>query len=126
MTEDVRQQQHQTSAAGTAAASRTATTAGVGSSTSESAPNSSNQVDGDRFVLIRIEGLHCHRCEQAIKKTLQRMPGVHECEVDFASGQASILFNPSLITIEELIQGVKDTGYKPVGFTQSQAADSVS
>src|SRR5437868_5385365 len=46
----------------------------------------------DQFVLIRIEGMHCHRCEQAIKKLLQRKPGVHEAEVDFASGQASILF----------------------------------
>src|SRR5438132_903353 len=86
MTEDVRQ--HQTSPI------RTASNAGGSSATT-----SANPVDGDRFVLIRIDGMHCHRCEQAIKKTLQRKPGVHEVEVDFASGQASVLFNPSLITV---------------------------
>ena len=47
---------------------------------------SHGNVTADRFVLIRIEGMHCHKCEQSIKKTLQRMPGVHEVEVDFASG----------------------------------------
>jgi Cu+-exporting ATPase len=75
---------------------------------------------GDQFVLIRIEGMHCHRCEQAIKKSLQRKPGVHEAEVDFASGQASILFDPKSISVSELIDGVKEAGYKPVGFTRSQ------
>jgi copper chaperone CopZ len=121
MTEDVRQHQ----------ANPTRTADGTGSSGSGgaaavTAANQAKQVDGDRFVLIRIEGMHCHRCEQAIKKTLQRKPGVHEVEVDFASGQASVLFNPSLITVDELIQGVKETGYKPVGFNQSQATDPVN
>ena len=76
-------------------------------------------VNADRFVLIRIEGMHCHKCEQMIKKQLQRRPGVHEVEVDFASGQASILFNADLIGVGELVDAVKEAGYKPVGFTQS-------
>ena len=81
--------------------------------------------DGDRFVLIRVEGMHCHKCEMSIKKNLQRRPGVHEVEVDFASGQASILFDPGQITVGQLIDAVKETGYKPAGFTQSHA-DSMS
>jgi copper chaperone CopZ len=79
-------------------------------------------VQSDRFVLIRIEGMHCHKCEQMIKKQLQRRPGVHEVEVDFASGQASILFDADLIGVGELVDAVKEAGYKPVGFTQSQEA----
>src|SRR5438309_2101902 len=43
---------------------------------------------GDQFVMLKIEGMHCHRCEQAIKKALAANPGVHEVEVDFLSGQA--------------------------------------
>src|SRR5437868_627433 len=38
---------------------------------------------GDQFVMIKIEGMHCHRCEQSIKKSLGDIPGVHEVEVDF-------------------------------------------
>ena len=79
----------------------------------------------DRFVLIRIEGMHCHKCEMSIKKTLQKKPGVHEVEVDFASGQASVLYDPKLINIPQLVEAVKETGYKPTGFTQSHA-DSMS
>ena len=27
-------------------------------------------VGGDQFVIIRIDGMHCHKCEQAIQKSL--------------------------------------------------------
>ena len=76
-------------------------------------------------MVIRIEGLHCHRCEQAIKKQVQKCAGVYEVEVDFASGQASILYDPQQITIPQLIEKIKETGYKPTGFTESHV-DSVS
>ena len=79
----------------------------------------------DHFVVIRIEGLHCHRCEQAIKKQVQTCAGVSEVEVDFASGQASILFDPQQISIPQLMEKIKETGYKPTGFTESHE-DSVS
>jgi copper chaperone CopZ len=92
-----------------AAASATAGSGGV------------NAVASDRFLFIRIEGMHCHKCETAIKKTLQRLPGVHEVEVDFASGQASVLFDPILVAINQLVDGVKQAGYKPAGVTQSDA-----
>ena len=92
---------------------------------SDNLPHHAADAGAGRFVLIRIEGMHCHKCEQSIKKNLQRNPGVHEVEVDFASGQASILFDPEKIKIGELIEAVKETGYKPTGFTQSHA-DSVT
>ena len=56
-------------------------------------------------AFIRIEGMHCHRCELAIQKTLQRIPGVHEVEVDFATGQASILFDPTTVAVQEAKDG---------------------
>ena len=37
--------------------------------------------------------MHCHKCEQKIQQALSAHAGVHEVEVDFASGQASVLFD---------------------------------
>ncbi|HEX2972117.1 MAG TPA: heavy metal-associated domain-containing protein, partial [Tepidisphaeraceae bacterium] len=59
----------------------------------------SNDVRGDQLVLIRIEGMHCHRCQQAIKNALQANAGVHEVEVDFPSGQASVLYDPAVVNV---------------------------
>src|SRR5579862_3281608 len=81
----------------------------------------STDVGRDQFVVIRVEGMHCHTCEQTIQKELSRQPGVHEVEVDFASGQASVLFDREAVGIAELMEAVNGAGYHAAGFTQRQA-----
>lgn len=78
-------------------------------------------VSHDRFVLIHIEGMHCHRCEQAIRKALVRFDGVHEVEVDFASGLASVLYDVELVSPASLVDAVREAGYKPNGYTLSHS-----
>ena len=80
----------------------------------------SHDVGQDQLVLIRIEGMHCHKCEQAIQKSLSQHDGVHEVEVDFNSGQASILFDRDAVTVKQLLDTVTDAGYRVTGFTQGQ------
>ena len=79
----------------------------------------------DQFALIRVEGMHCHKCELAIKKSLQGHIGVHEVEVDFASGQASVIYNPRIVSIPQLMDAVKTAGYAATGFTKGQAGETV-
>jgi copper chaperone CopZ len=78
-------------------------------------------VSNDRFVLIHIEGMHCHRCEQAIRKAMSRYAGVHEVEVDFASGLASVLYDVGLVSPASLVDAVREAGYKPNGYTLSHS-----
>lgn len=80
-----------------------------------------DNVDNDKLLLIKIEGMHCHKCEQSIRKSLAAIPGVHEVEVDFPSGQASVLYDPAAVAVKELTQGVITAGYRVNGFTQSRA-----
>ncbi len=77
------------------------------------------ELEHDHLVVIRIEGMHCHKCEQAIQKSLKRLPGVNEVEVDFPTSQASVLFDPHAVTVQELMQAVEQAGYRSVGFTRN-------
>jgi Cu+-exporting ATPase len=79
-----------------------------------------NDVSRDQFALIRIEGMHCHRCEVAITKALMNFVGVHEVEVDFASGQASVLYNQRIATIAQMMEAVNEAGYRATGFSQGE------
>jgi Cu+-exporting ATPase len=81
----------------------------------------SPDVTRDQLAVIRIEGMHCHKCEQAIQRALTSFEGVHEVEVDFNSGQASVLFDRSTVTIKQLMDAVERAGYRATGFTQGQA-----
>ena len=76
-----------------------------------------SQSPKDQLLIVRIEGMHCHRCQEKIKKFLQFVPGVHECEVDFPSAQASIIFDPAAVKVKELIEAITDLGYKAGNFT---------
>ena len=77
-----------------------------------------NEVERDQLVLIRIEGMHCHKCERAIPNALKENDGVHEVEVDFNSGQASILLERGTATVAQLLESITRAGYRAIGFTQ--------
>jgi copper chaperone CopZ len=78
-------------------------------------------VGRDHLALIHIEGMHCHSCEQTIRKALAQHPGVHEVEVDFNTGQASVLFDNSTVAVSQLMESVNEAGYRATGFTQRLA-----
>jgi P-type Cu+ transporter len=80
----------------------------------------SADVARDQFVLIKIDGLHCHKCELSIQKALTSFSGVHEVEVDFNSGQASVLFDQKTVNIKQLMDAVNEAGYHATGFSQGQ------
>ena len=80
----------------------------------------------DHLALIRIEGMHCHKCERTIQKALAGNPGVHEVEVDFNSGQASVLFDQAMVTIRELLDSVTSVGYRILGCTERESTLAVN
>jgi len=73
----------------------------------------------DQLAVIKIEGMHCHKCEQAIQRALVLIPGVHEVEVDFNSGQASVLYQSGAVSVKQLMDAITKAGYKATGFTQN-------
>ena len=77
-------------------------------------------VSRDQLAVIKIDGMHCHKCESAIQKALLANTGVHEVEVDFASGQASVLFDRDGVTVKRLMESVNEAGYRATGFTQRE------
>lgn len=72
----------------------------------------------DHLVLIQIEGMHCHRCEQAIQRALGAFPGVREVEVDFPSGQASVLHQRGSVSADELMRAIDDAGYRARSYVE--------
>ena len=72
----------------------------------------------DKLAIIRIDGMHSHQCEQAIQAALGRFEGVHEVEVDFLSGQASVLFDPAKAKVDEFVVAIEEAGYHPDGVSQ--------
>jgi copper chaperone CopZ len=79
------------------------------------------EAGGDQLAVLRVEGMHCHKCEQTVKRALMEQRGVHEVEVDFNSRQASVLYDPAVGKITDLMNAVTEAGYHAVGFSQGAA-----
>ncbi len=65
----------------------------------------------ERSVTLEITGMHCAACAQTIEKSLRRVPGVVEANVNFATETARVTFNPQRIATPALIEAVADAGY---------------
>ena len=58
---------------------------------------------------LKIDGMTCGHCVAAVKKALEKVPGVTAAQVELASGRAQVEGEPSL---EALLAAVQDEGYQ--------------
>jgi len=58
---------------------------------------------------LKIDGMTCGHCVAAVKKALEKVPGVRAAQVELATGRARVEGDPSL---EALLAAVRDEGYQ--------------
>jgi len=63
-------------------------------------------------TILAITGMHCSSCAALIADYLKETTGVMKANVNFASAKASILFNPSVVSEDDLIKAVQKAGYR--------------
>ena len=66
----------------------------------------------DSLLVVGVEGMHSHACEATIVDGLHAVEGVSEAEVDFPSGQASVIFDARRVTAHQLLRVIADAGYR--------------
>jgi len=64
-----------------------------------------------RRTELKITGMHCAACASRIERRLQKTQGVDTASVNFATEQATVTFDPSLVTPDDLAEVVEKTGY---------------
>ncbi|MFH0770121.1 MAG: cation transporter, partial [Candidatus Peregrinibacteria bacterium] len=67
-------------------------------------------------ITLSITGMHCASCALLITQALKKTPGVQDATVNFAAEKASVLFDPSAVSVQALIQTVSLVGYKAETF----------
>jgi len=61
---------------------------------------------------LPISGMSCASCAVNVQKGLRGLKGVARADVNFATGRATVLFEPRLVKPEDLVQAVRSTGYE--------------
>ena len=63
-------------------------------------------------VELRLSGMSCASCAQAIEKALRAVPGVAEANVNFATARATVVWGQEGGRLEDLIAAVVRAGYR--------------
>lgn len=64
-----------------------------------------------KIDLLDVSGMHCNSCALLIERSVKKVPGVEEVNVNFASGKARIKYDSSVATGDNLLAAVAKAGY---------------
>ena len=60
---------------------------------------------------VRIKGMHCATCTEAVKEALASIQGVESARVNLATEKATFVYDPSLVKMDDIEKAVKESGY---------------
>lgn len=62
-------------------------------------------------VRLDTTGMHCRSCSMLVQMTLEDLPGVESATSDFATGITDVVYDPAVVTVDQLIEAIVGAGY---------------
>lgn len=60
---------------------------------------------------VKIKGMSCASCATRIQKAIEKMPGVKDANVNFATEKLNVTYDTEKASVEGFVKKIKDTGY---------------
>ena len=70
-----------------------------------------DKVKGAQRLVIPVTGMTCAACQARVQRTLTRTPGVAGATVNLMLNNATVEYDPSTTSPEQLVAAIRDTGY---------------
>ena len=61
---------------------------------------------------LRIKGMHCATCTETVKEALLSLNGVQDARVNLATEKATFIYDPQLLSLDDVEKAVKESGYE--------------
>jgi Cu+-exporting ATPase len=71
-------------------------------------------------IQLSIGGMTCASCANVLTKTLKKVEGTKDANVNFATEQATVEFDPSVSKIEDYVNAVKKKGYEATALGEEE------
>ena len=60
---------------------------------------------------LHVQNMTCELCPVTVKKSLEKVPGVSQVRIDFATKTATVTFDADQAQVSALVQATTDAGY---------------
>ncbi len=61
---------------------------------------------------FKLSGMHCSACALNIEFDLEDLPGIHSVKTSYARQECSVEFDTSKISVDSIIDQIRQTGYE--------------
>ncbi|WP_262174592.1 heavy metal translocating P-type ATPase [Haloarcula laminariae] len=68
----------------------------------------------ERTTHIDIQGMSCANCSQTISDAVESLNGVRTANINFATDEGSVEYDPEEVTLGRIYDAIEDAGYSPV------------
>ncbi|MDS0478118.1 heavy metal translocating P-type ATPase [Natrinema sp. 1APR25-10V2] len=66
-----------------------------------------------RTTHLEIQGMSCANCSQTITEALEDLDGVTEANINFATDEGSVEYDPDEVSLAEIYDAIESAGYEP-------------
>ena len=63
---------------------------------------------------LTVMGMSCSTCSQTVSEAVAALPGVVRADVNYASDEARVEYNPNDVSLAAIRDAIEDAGYEPV------------
>lgn len=63
-------------------------------------------------VKLKVTGMSCEHCVQAVKRALEGVPGVKGAQVSLEQGLVEVETGTDSVPVDQLIKAVEEAGYR--------------
>ena len=78
-----------------------------------------------REALMPISGMTCASCAKAVERAVNKLPGIKEVSVNFATEKAKVVYDTSSTRISEIKDAISKAGYKALEIETGEQTDHV-
>jgi periplasmic mercuric ion binding protein len=64
-----------------------------------------------RTAVLDVQNMTCNLCPLTVKKSLEKVPGVSQAQIDFAKKTATVAFDADKTTGAALVKATTEAGY---------------
>ncbi|AEI14327.1 copper ion binding protein [Flexistipes sinusarabici DSM 4947] len=65
-------------------------------------------------VTIKVNGMSCHHCKNAVESEVKGLKGVDSAVVDLNAGNVKVTFDETRVTLDDIYDAIDEAGYEPV------------
>jgi copper ion binding protein len=63
-------------------------------------------------IKLKVTGMSCEHCVQAVKRALEGVPGVKSAQVSLEQGLVEVETDTGSVPVDQLIKAVEEAGYR--------------